>query len=115
MNPSTYYPPNIGFLPTGVNGVAQVSTVIMGQNTSGTYEGVGFGYGGRPDPVQVININLTSPNGGVPFQKGTITINVEDLMNIAGGPSRYNMTLREVSVCDGGVNKKAVVLMSQSY
>lgn len=90
----------------------------MGRNTSGIYEGIGFGAGGRPDPIQVVQINLTSPNAGgpgLPFQKGTITINVEDLVNIVGGPSRYNMTLREVSICDSGTNKKAVVLMSQSY
>lgn len=115
MSPLAFYPPQMGFIPSGSNGVAQVSTFFVGRRTSGTYEGIGLGGGGRPDPVQVIQFNLTSPNGGTPFQKGTVTINVEDLVNIVGGPSTYNMTLREVSICDNGQNKKAVVLMSQSY
>lgn len=115
MNPRAFYPTQQGYLPTGVNGTALVSTYFLGRNTSGTYEGIGIGQGGRPDPLQVLNINLTSPNGGTPFQKGTITINVEDLMNIVGGPSRYNMTLKEVHVCENGTNKKMIVLASQTY
>lgn len=113
--PNTFFPTNIGYRPTGANGTAGVSTFVMGKTQTGTFEGAGFGAQGRPDPLQVVEINLTSPNDGFPFQKGSIVINVEDLMNIVGGPSRYYMTLKEVTVCDGGTTKKAVVLMSQTY
>lgn len=110
--PNTFYPTNIGWLPSGN---AQVSTIFLGGTNTGSYEGIGFGAGGRPNPLQVLQINLISPNGGSPFQKATITMNVDDLMNITGGPSRYDMTLKEITVCDAGVARKAVVLMSQLY
>lgn len=115
MITKTFHPTNIGYLPTGVNGVAQVSTFIVGRTNTGSFEGAGFGAGGRPDPLQVVEINLISPNDGFPFQKGTVVMNVEDLMNIAGGPSRYFMSFKEVTVCESGVTKKMVILASQTY
>lgn len=111
----TFYPTNIGYLPTGVNGVAQVSSVFVGRAVSGTYEGVGFGQGGRPDYAQVVQINLSSVAGGVATQKGSITMNVADIVAIAGVPANLNLVLKEVTVCDSGTTKKMVILGSQLY
>ncbi len=112
---TTIYPTQIGYQPTGVNGVDATSSLIFGRTNTGTYEGIGFGQGGRPDLLQVLEVNLISPNDGFPFQKGTIVMNVEDLMNIAGGPSRYFMSFKEVTVCEDGATKKMVILASQTY
>ena len=111
---TTIYPTQIGYQPTGVNGSVGVSSVTFGRTITGSYEGIGFGLDGRPDYLQVLQINLTDYDNPL-VQKGTITMNVADLMSIVGGPSYYNLTLKEVTVCDEGVTKKMVILGSQLY
>jgi hypothetical protein len=112
--PNTFYPTNIGYLPTGVAGVSQVSSIYLGRNVASTYEGVGFGAGGRPDYAELVQINLTIADNPL-FTKATITMDVNDLVNIVDGPSVYEMTLQEITVCDNGTSRRAVVLMSQLY
>ncbi len=111
---TTIYPTQIGYQPTGVNGIVGISSVTLGRTITGSYEGIGFGKDGRPDYLQVLQINLTDYDSPL-IQKGTITMNVADLISIAGGPSQYNLTLKEITICDNGTAKKAVVLMSQLY
>lgn len=121
--PNSVTPTNIGYLPTGVNGVAQTSTVFLGRATASGYDGVGLGANGRPDYAQVVQINLTNRTvaGGVATltQAGSIILNVADLVaartanpNIS---ANLSMTLREVAVCDGGVSKRMMVICSAPY
>lgn len=117
---NTLYPTNIGFLPTGVNGTVGVSSVFIGRATSGSFEGVGFGAGGRPDYAQTVQINLTQRAGdGTLTQKGSITLNVADIIAAKTAnsnlPDNLNLTLREVAVCDGGVNKRMLIVASAPY
>ncbi len=113
---SNIFPTQVGYLPTGVNGTAGISTYIVGRTISGSYEGVGIGAGGRPDYVEVIQFNLAQrAANGTLTQKGTVTINVNDLVAIVGLPSNLNLTLREVDVCDNETAKKAITLMSEPY
>ena len=120
MNPRAFFPSNIGYRPTGVNGVAQVSTFIVGKSTTGTYEGIGLGGGGRPDPLEVMQINLVEPIGDGTFtSRGSITFNVYDLFAAKSSnsnvPLNLNLTLKEVAVCDNGTNKRMIILGSQTY
>lgn len=120
--PNTFYPTQLGYLPTGVNGVANTSTLFLGRDlTSATaYDGPGFGAGGRPDYVQKVIINLTErATNGTLTQRGTITINVDDIVSAVSSnsnvPANLNLTLREVAVCDNGTNKRMMILASQTY
>lgn len=110
---STLFPTQFGYNPTGVAGAINISSVTIGRNVDSANEGPGFGQGGRPDYLEVLRINLTQV-GNPLVKKGTIEINVDDLIGLSG-PSVYNLTLREITVCQDGVSKKAVVLMSQLY
>jgi hypothetical protein len=130
-----YYPTQIGYLPTGIGTGANVSTLVLGRYTSGngnTYEGVGFGLGGRPDYAQVVQINITDrATNGTLTQNAWININVADIIAMRTQlpvnpyfPSQVNMTLKEVSVCevlDSGPNigdtveRKMIILSSQTY
>jgi hypothetical protein len=117
---STVYPTQSAYLPTGVNGTTGTSTYIVGRTISGSYEGVGLGAGGRPDYVEVIQFNLAQRSGnGTLIQRGTITMNVTDLVTAAslntGFPSNLNLTLRQVSVCESGVTKGMIILGSQTF
>lgn len=112
---TTIYPTQIGYQPTGVNGTVGISSVTIGRTITGAYEGIGFGQDGRPDYLNLLQINLANKVGPVVTQRGTISMNVADLIAIAGLPANLNMTLKEVTVCDAGVAKKAVIIMSQLY
>ncbi len=109
---TTIYPTQIGYQPASYQGI---SSVTIGRTITGTYEGIGFGADGRPDYLNFLQINLANKVGAVITQKGTITMNVADLMAIAGLPTNLNMTLKEVTVCELGVSKKMVILASQTY
>ncbi len=122
--PNTLFPTQIGYRPTGNAGVPQVSTLYFGRIVSGVAplpkppDGPGFGAGGRPDYLQTLMINLSrGPNAGQ--QWATITLNVEDLVTLAGSnedfPDYINMTLKEVFVCEDGVKKGMLVIASQTY
>ncbi len=109
---TTIHPTQIGYQPDSFNGI---SSVTIGRTITGAYEGIGFGQGGRPDYLNLLQINLANNAAGVITQKGTITMNVADLMAIVGVPANLNMTLKEVTVCELGVSKKMVILASQTY
>lgn len=121
MNPLAFFSPQVGFIPTGVNGVANVSTYFIGKRVSGAYEGIGLGPGGRPAPVEVVQINLAEPQGdGTYLQRGTITLNVSDVVtatfaNPANFPTNLNLILKEVAVCENGTSKRMMIIGSQTY
>jgi hypothetical protein len=112
---TTIYPTQIGYVPTGVNGTVGISSVTIGRTITGSYEGIGFGQDGRPDYLNLLQINLANKIGTVITQKGTITINVADIMAIAGVPANLNLTLKEVTVCNAGATNKMIILGSQLY
>ncbi len=110
------HPTNISFLPTGANGVVQVSSVILGRDITGAGGDIGFGAGGRADYAQLVQINLTHRAGGGTLTKEcSINFNANDVAAIAGLPTNLNLTLKEVTVCELGVTKKMVILGSQTY
>lgn len=122
MTPS-FYPPQIGFLPTGTADGVQVSSVFIGRS-SGSYEGIGYGQGGRPDYASFVQINLTNRVGApgatqVITQYGSITLNVADLITAKAAntqvPTNLNLILKEVAVCESGVNRRMMVIASQTY
>ncbi len=116
MQSTSFYPSQIAYNPTGAVGSVQISSVIFGRDITGNYEGIGFGQGGRPDYLQLLQINLTERESNGDLNKiGSITINVGDLLNITDLPSSLNITLREIDVCDNGTAKRAVILMSEPF
>ena len=117
---NTLYPTQIGSQPTGVNGTVGISSVTIGRTITGSFEGAGFGLNGRPDYAQVVQINLTDRAGdGTLTQKGSITLNVGDLVAAKTAnpnvPLNLNLTLREVAVCDAGTSKRMIIVGSQTY
>lgn len=131
VNPSL--PNQIGYTPfqqdagsSASSFVGSGSSVIFGRNVTGGWEGVGFGSGGRPNPLQKIVINLSDVRPGIsPSVPGLIRIDVNDLVSIiqSGGsvvPTQFDMKFREVAVCEMDDNgdtteKRMVVLASQTY
>lgn len=118
--PSSFFPTQIGFLPTGANGTAQTSTLYFGRDTNATYDAVGFGQGGRPDYVSIIQIPLVQRAGdGTLTKKGTITLDVAAIVSGANAnsnmPTNLNLVLQEVAVCDNGTAKRMMIIGSQTY
>lgn len=117
---NTFYPSQIGFIPTGNGTDVQVSSVVLGRTITGTYEAIGFGSKGRPDYLEDVIINLTQRAGdGTLTQKGSIVMNVQDLISAATTrsqfPTNLNLTLKEVLVCENSVTKGMIILGSQTY
>lgn len=117
---TTFYPTQIGYVPTGNASGPLISSVTIGRTITGSFDGIGFGKQGRPDYLQDMIINLANrATDGTLTQKGTITLNVGDLIAAKvtnpNVPTNLNLTLREVSVCDSGVTKKMIILGSQPY
>lgn len=122
MNPIT--PTQIGYVPYS-SGNSLVSNLVFGRNTTGSWEAVGFGSQGRPDPLNQLAINLTDtrPSASISMP-GIINIDVSDLLsviNAAGSqaPHQFSFKMREVAVCEenNGVSteKRMMVLASQTY
>jgi len=117
--PNTFFPTQIGYRPTGV--APNVSTLYFGRIVSGSapFDGPGFGSKGRPDYLQTAIINLVQNNGETLTQKATITLNVNDVVTAIAAnsnlPSNLNLVLKEVRVCDNGVEKSMMILGSQTY
>lgn len=114
--PNTLHPSQVSYTPTGS---AYQSTVVIGRQIGATWEAIGFGAQGRPDYLERLVINLTTPSGGL-SQKGSITMDVGSIINvIAANPfapaSGFQISLREVLVCDAGTTKKMMILASQTY
>lgn len=117
--PNTFIPTQIGYIPTGAAGIVQVSSVTIGRTITGLFEGAGFGANGRPDPATVVQINLANLSNGIWDQYGSITLNATDVLNARSAnthlPVNLNLTLKEISICDNGTAKRAMVIMSQTY
>lgn len=116
----SFYPSNIGFLPTGANGVAQTSTLYFGRDIAATYDAIGFGAGGRPDYVSIVQIPLVQRAvDGTLTKQGTITLDVGAIVSGRASnsnlPSNLNLVLKEVAVCDAGVAKRMMIVASQTY
>lgn len=117
---NAFYPSNVGFTPTGS---AYGSTITLGRTISGTFEGVGFGQGGRPDYANLVVINLAQRvndgGGDIIEQHGTITLNVGDVLAQMATrplfPTNLNLTLKEVLVCEANVTKGMMIIGSQTY
>ena len=125
----TYHPTQIGTIPTGF-AQNQASQVIVGRNVSiadnsPSPEAYGFGKAGRPDFIESFSINLTENSSANKLTNGTLTqramiyMDVTDLVTIrasnTNAPTRFDFTLKEVSVCENGTTKKMVILASQTY
>lgn len=121
MNPSV--PTQLGYTPTGS---AYQSTVVIGRNVNATWEAVGFGAEGRPDYLERLTINLTSPSGASLVRKGVVNIDVGALVQAINAnpfaPSTgFQFAFREVSVCEvpdgssSAVERRMMVIASQTY
>ncbi len=120
---NTVTPTQIGFIPTGANGTVKTSSLYLGKNVDVTWEAVGLGAQGRPDYLQVVNLNLTKVVGTsnpILTRLGTISFDVSDLQTIIAGNSNataaaLTFKLREVDVCDSTTARKMMVLSSLPY
>lgn len=112
---NSFYSPQIGFTQSG-NG--NQSKIVLGRSVGATWEAVGFGAQGRPDVLEVLQINLATPSGTL-SQKGRIDIDVSHLVSIIDGnvnaPNPMVFQMREFDVCDNGQPKKVVILASANY
>lgn len=114
--PNTFLPTQIGSTslsyPSG-------SQVVIGRNIDVTFDAAGFGTGGRPDVVQNVILNLTETVDTFQVRLGTVSFNIADFLTILNTnpntPDQFDMRLRQVLVCDNGVTKNAIILMSQTY
>lgn len=114
----TSTPTQIGYIQSGVRGpIFTPSEVVIGRDVTGSWEAAGFGAQGRPDALQKITINL-SPQDGLDLP-GKIIIDVQDVLSIMddndNAPDNMYFRLTEVSICESGVEKRMVVLASQTY
>lgn len=138
---NTVLPTQIGYIPlpsVNISGSASgqitvvgnpstegVSSVVMGRST-GSWEAVGVGKGGRPDILNNLLINLTNStvSGGLTMP-GIVNIDVQDLVSVIASrgsraPKQFNFKMREVSVCEqndagNSEEKKMMILASQTY
>ncbi len=114
-------PTQVGFIPSGMhptNGF-QSSQLVFGKNITGGWQAVGFGIDGQPDVLQGLTINISS-NQTVPVATPIVVrMRPEDIVAIIlanpNAPSDFNFTFKEVAICDGGIEKRMVVLASQVY
>lgn len=117
---SSFYAPQIAFVPTGLNNTRYNSSVVLGRNRNVVWEAVGFGAEGRPDDLEYLNINITNVSGAMPVTKAVISLNIGDIQtmiaaNANATAAALTFKLRQVSVCDGSVNKKMMILGSNTY
>jgi hypothetical protein len=125
----TFHPTQVGTIPSGFS-QNQASQVVIGRNVSiadntPTPEAYGFGKSGRPDFIESFTINLTQNSSADKkintdlTNRAVIYMDVTDLVSIResneNAPTRFDFTLKEVSICENGVEKKMVILASQTY
>lgn len=113
----TSTPTQLGYVPSGIAGTVFVpSQVTIGRSTTGGWEAGGFGNAGRPDSLQLLTVNLTNRDATMPAK---LSFDVSDVYAIISGnsnaPRNMFFRLTEVSVCVDSVEKKAMILMSQTY
>lgn len=117
---SSFFPPQIGFGPTGIAGTRNTSTLYLGQNASVSWEAVGFGSDGRPDYLETLYINLSKVVANIPVKVATISFNVSGIQAIIAANSHaatpaLDFQIREVDVCHAGIAKKMMILASLPY
>jgi hypothetical protein len=117
---NSFFPPQIGFIPTTGSTGINTSTLYLGRNVDTTWEAVGFGQAGRPDYLETLYLNLTKLNAGVPDRIATLAFNVADVQTIItshsnAGAAALTFQIREVDVCSAGVAKKMMILASAPY
>ena len=119
---STFYPTQIGTIVSGSN---RDGRLIFGRDPNATWEAAAFGPGGRPGGLQQFQINLMS-NSCAQLAYSTTPLVATILMDAS---SMYNVlmtnpyapqtgfyfSMRELSVCEDGVEKKMMMLASQTY
>lgn len=117
-------PTQIGFVPRSQDGTQQ-SQLVFGQNTTGTWEAIGLGAQGRPDPLESIRVNI-STNLGTTTPAVPITINIDAVSAMAiiaanpNAPKVFGFTMQEVATCETDANgntseKRRMALISQAY
>ncbi len=115
---NTFHPTQIGYTSTGFAGGSQF---YIGRDLTSDWEAAGFGLRGRPDYVERVYINLTEVSGlAEPQRRGHMSIDVNSLSQVLAinpnAPSTgFHFGLREVSICEDGVEKNMMVLASQTY
>lgn len=117
---SSFFPPQVGFVPaSGANGL-NVSTLYLGGNAGTTWEAVGFSTDGRPGYLETLYINLSRQTAGVPTRVAQISLNVTGVQaiitaNANAGAAALTMQIREVAVCVSGSARKMLILASSPY
>lgn len=117
---TSFFPPQIGFIPSsGATGL-NVSTVVIGSNASTTWEAVGFSANGRPDYLEKFYINLSRQTNGIPTKVAVISFDVTGVQSIINadsnaGAAALTFQIREVAVCVSGVARKMMILASAPY
>lgn len=117
---NSFYPPQIGFVPTGLSNTRYNSSLVLGRNNNMSWEAIGFGSQGRPDNLEYLNINITNVSGAAPSTKAVISLNIGDIQSLINANANataaaLTFKLREVLVCDGNTNKKMMVIASDTY
>lgn len=117
-------PTQIGYVPASQDGTQQ-SQLVLGRNTTGTWEAVGFGAQSRPDPLQALQVFVTvNPLSQTPTVPVTINIDATNALAVAlanpNAPSVFTFTLQEVATCETDANgvtseKRRMALISQAY
>jgi hypothetical protein len=125
----TFHPTQVGTIPSGFS-QNQASQVVIGRNVSiadntPTPEAYGFGKSGRPDFIESFTIHLTENSSADKrintnlTSRAVIYMDVTDLATVRSSnenaPTRFDFTLKEVSVCENGQTKKMIILASQTY
>lgn len=117
-------PTQIGYTPLSSGTPPYPSQVVIGRDITASFEAVGFGDGGRPDPMSLLKINLTNQAVDPAVKVGSISMSATGLAaiisaNFALLGQPLNFTFQEVALCvdvnGTATEKRAVVLMSQSY
>lgn len=118
MSNPTFNPTQIGYTPTGsVCG----SQVVIGKDMTSSWEAIGYGAAGRPDPLDRLYINISQISGvNPPVRKATVAFDVKSLLNIiAANPNApttgFYFAFRELQVCNGSTTQAMTFLASQPY
>lgn len=114
----------IGFTQRNPAGTQQ-SQLVFGRDVDVTWEAVGFGSQGRPDPLDKLTINIVRVANGLTTSRITLTMlasDVDSILTNPNAPALLALKLREVRVCEDTNNdgtadteKCMVILGSDTY
>jgi hypothetical protein len=104
---STITPSQFGYTAPGSTLGSQI---FLGRDLSLSFEGVGFGEGGRPDILESLKINICINSGiegnsqNAPQKIASFNISYSDIRSLYTGNSNFPSTpefkLRQFSVCE---------------